>query len=64
MKTIAPTIMSPTERNQAELKSGRTPFVNQKEMGCSDMSALVISRRKAELKNCTTKVTVVMFESC
>jgi hypothetical protein len=58
---MAATIISPTERNQTELKSGREPEVRPKVKGYSDRLALTIRRRKAELKNCTRKVTVVVF---
>ena len=62
LKTIAATIMSPTLRNQIVLKSGMAPVVSQKLSGCSDMFALTMSKRKAELKYYTMKVTVVVLD--
>ena len=59
---MAATMTSPTDLNQPVLKSGMEPVVRPKESGYSDMLALVISKRKAELKNCTTKVIVVVFD--
>jgi len=62
LKTIAATIMSPTLRNQIVLKSGMAPVVSQKVIGCSSMFALTMSKRKAELKYYTMKVTVVVLD--
>ena len=63
MNTIATTITSPTERNQAELKSGIVPTVKPKVIGYSDISALTMRGKNAELKNCKMKVAVVVLES-
>ncbi len=60
LKTIASTITSPTVRNQAVLKSGKDPNMSPKLKNYSLRFALVISKRKAELKNCTMKVIVVI----
>ena len=62
LKTIAATIMSPTLRSQIVLKSGMAPVVSQKVIGCSSMFALTMSKRKAELKYYTMKVTVVVLD--
>ena len=60
---MATTMISPTERNQAELKSGIVPTVRPKEIGYSDISALTMRGKKAELKNCKTKVAVVVLDN-
>jgi len=62
LKIIEPTRISPTDRNHIELKSGNEPPVRPKSSGYSLKSALAIVMRKAELKNCTIKVMVVVFD--
>ena len=55
-------MISPTVRNQAVLKSGMLPVVRPKVNSYSDKSAFTMRSKKAELKNCTRKVTVVVLD--
>lgn len=61
---IVETRVLPITLNHDMSKSDSIPPVRPKERGYSLRSALTRSKRKAVLKNCTKKVTLVVSKSC
>ena len=60
---MVPARVFPRVRNHAELKSVKDPPLRPNPNGYSLMSAPTKRSRKAVLKNCTTNVTVVVYDS-